>query len=153
MKFTNTKKIASSALAILLCASMILSFSLSVYADGSDADYITLSTDSCSAAGCTFLYATNSFVAETYATEDEFNIRYMDVVTTIFGNYCEGDSDGTIWDMEYDDVREYPELTISTVRVVLSYFGDEWLVTDVGSGHSIIDCYGNIASEGTYLEF
>ena len=32
MKFTNTKKIASSALAILLCASMILSFSLSVYA-------------------------------------------------------------------------------------------------------------------------
>ena len=85
MKFTNTKKIASSALAILLCASMILSFSLSVYAavDSSNLYVDNGSSITCVATVATADYGINGYKSITHPSVNIANVWYATVTLVI----------------------------------------------------------------------
>lgn len=152
------KKMIKSTLCVLLSIIMISSLAISAYADnideGIDIYYLHTYGDYnniiCSAQGSTMDGGNNTFIAATSPYMNGYNIRYMDVVSIVFGNYYEGDSDGSLMD---SDAINLPIDSLRTVQVIIHYYGDEWTVNHVGTGHTIIDYLGQSCTEGTYLDY
>lgn len=154
------KKSIKLSVCVLLIISMTAASVIVSYADDSTIDLIYVNCFSdynrfeCSALGCIFLGYTNTFVGETSPDQNIESIRYISVSMGVWGDYCEGDATGVLEDFDEEDVRDYPsDVTVGLVRVVINYYGEEWFVYYVGGSHCIIDSYGNIASEGTFLDF
>ena len=145
MKFTNTKKIASSALAILLCASMILSFSLSVYA-ANEASKVLCSGpayNTFSAMGSILRNSSYRFTATTHAISGIPELYRMSVYITVYdGNPYEDydvefnlDGNATIRDVSVTVTSNTSAISATGVHYiedVNGYFDEQTTIANIG---------------------
>lgn len=143
MKFTNTKKIASSALAILLCASMILSFSLSVYAavDSSHLYVDNGSSITCVATVYTITLSRSEVEAATHPSVNVQNVEYAQV--SLYADDGSGES-------YENDTMTFSINGASTEAAVVTVECDNF-VSSASAYHVMGDIYGNEGYADTHI--